>query len=106
MRPLKYVDVSCLLQTFLSSCFVADSVEQDAISVHPVLARAISTALSSLVVESWYTVTQVAVRPTLAPLTVDAVPENLAPHVSLSSSLTGKNWDAIRKHTFNNANHR
>lgn len=56
--------------------------------------------------EFWYIVTQVAVRPTLAPLTVDAIPENLAPHVNLSSSLTGKDWDAIREHTFNTANHR
>lgn len=56
--------------------------------------------------EFWYIVTQVAVRPTLAPLTVDAIPENLAPHVNLSSSLTGKDWDAIREHTFNKANHR
>ena len=49
---------------------------------------------------------QVAVRPTLAPLTVDAVPANLAPHVNLSSSLVGEDWNAIWEEICNNANYR
>lgn len=74
-------------------------------SIGPSNAVSLCSTVRSLV-EFWYIVMQVAVRPTLAPLTVDAIPENLAPHVSLSSSLTGKSWDAIREHTFNKANHR
>ena len=50
--------------------------------------------------------TQVAVRPTLPPLTVDVIPANLAPHVSLSSSLAKADWEAIWADTCNKANYR
>ena len=49
---------------------------------------------------------QVAVRPTLQPLNVDAIPANLAPHVKLSRSLAKQDWDAICLDTCNKANYR
>ena len=49
---------------------------------------------------------QVAVRPTLPPLTVDAIPANLASYVSLSSSLAKEDWEAIWVDTCSEANYR
>ena len=51
-------------------------------------------------------VVQVAVRPTLPALTVDAVPANLAPHTNLRGSLAVQDWDAIWVDTCNKANYR
>ena len=49
---------------------------------------------------------QVAVRPTLPPLKVDAVPAHLAPHVHLNSSLTREDWNAIWVDACAKANYR
>ena len=49
---------------------------------------------------------QVAVRPGVAPLTVEAFPVNLASHVNLSSSLAEPDWNAIRKAAYKRANYR
>ena len=49
---------------------------------------------------------QVAVRPGVAPLTVEAFPVNLASHVNLSSSLAEQDWNAIRKAAYKRANYR
>ena len=49
---------------------------------------------------------QVAVRPTLPPLTVDAFPANLAPHVPILSSLAKEDQAAILVDTHSQANYR
>ena len=49
---------------------------------------------------------QVAVRPSVPPLTVEAFPVNLASHVNLSSSLEKEDWNAIRKAAYKKAHYR
>lgn len=49
---------------------------------------------------------QVAVRPSIPPLTVEAFPVNLASHVNLSSSLEKEDWNAIRNAAYKKAHYR
>ena len=49
---------------------------------------------------------QVAVRPTLPPLTLDALPASLAKHANLSQELPKADWDRLRRTTYRAANFR
>ncbi|CAL5219776.1 g1679 [Coccomyxa viridis] len=48
----------------------------------------------------------VAVRPTLVPLTVDAIPENVLPYANLSNLLSKEDWDNLCRTTARAANYR
>lgn len=49
---------------------------------------------------------QVAVRPTLVPLTVDAIPDSALPYASLSKLLSASEWDKLCRTTARAANYR
>ncbi|KAK9817263.1 hypothetical protein WJX72_011983 [[Myrmecia] bisecta] len=49
---------------------------------------------------------QVAVRPTLPPLTLDALPASLAAAANLSQEVAKDEWDRLRRTTYRNANFR
>ena len=49
---------------------------------------------------------QVAVRPTLVPLTVDAIPDSALPYASLSKLLRASEWDKLCRTTARAANYR
>ena len=49
---------------------------------------------------------QVRVHPTLPPLTVEAFPEQLAPVVNLSASLSGADWERLARSAYARADHR
>ena len=49
---------------------------------------------------------QVAVRPTLVPLTVDAIPENVLPYTHLANLLSKEDWDKLCRTTARAANYR
>ncbi len=45
-------------------------------------------------------------RPTLVPLTVDAIPENVLPYANLSNLLSKEDWDDLCRTTARAANYR
>ena len=49
---------------------------------------------------------QVAVRPTLVPLTVDAIPDSALPYANLSKLLSAGEWDKLCRTTARAANYR
>lgn len=49
---------------------------------------------------------QVAVRPTIPPMTVDAIPENVLPYTNLSNLLSEADWEKLCRTTARAANYR
>ena len=49
---------------------------------------------------------QVAVRPTLVPLTVDAIPDSALPYANLSKLLSASEWDKLCRTTARAANYK
>ena len=45
-------------------------------------------------------------RPTLVPLSVDAIPENVLPYTNLSNLLSKEDWDKLCRTTSQAANYR
>ena len=46
---------------------------------------------------------QVACRPSLAPLTVNSIPANLAPHARISEALDPQEWEVIETAAYQKA---
>ena len=59
-----------------------------------------SILLRHAMVDSSMYAAQVACRPALSPLTFEAVPSNLLPHICISSALDPKEWTRIQAATF------
>jgi hypothetical protein len=49
---------------------------------------------------------QVAVRPALPPLTVDAFPDAALPHVNLSAALPPEDWERLSRNACRRASYR
>jgi hypothetical protein len=56
--------------------------------------------------EGTLVILQIAVRPQLPPLTVDAIPDSLQGYINLSSILAKDDWDKLSQASFRSASYR